>query len=304
MNRTATTWPCPAVLATVSILALASAQAATTGPDDQDAMLPELTVTGTKPLKEERPVGAYNQPAWTTQRRFATTRVYVLSPGQVEFEQWWKGKYPGDSGSPDQLFQSEIGVGLPHRLQLDFYANVQNPPEPDQDTRVIGSQVELRWALADWGRIPLNPTLYGEWKFNNSAPDAYEAKLLLGDEVATGWHWGLNAFYEQAVGGERTNESGMSTAISNTLIDEKFSLGLEMNIERASAPNFHGVPTVEVLLGPSLQWLPAQNMHVDFVPLFGMNQESPSVEAYVVFGIDFGGEGDEAIRAPTSTRSR
>jgi len=47
-----------------------------------------------------------------------------------------------------------------------------------------GIQVEGRWALAEWGKLPLNPTLYGEWKFNDHNPDAYEVKLLLGDDIA------------------------------------------------------------------------------------------------------------------------
>ena len=39
----------------------------------------------------------------------------------------------------------------------------------DTDTRVKekGVSTELRWALADWGKIPMNPTLYAEWEFNN-----------------------------------------------------------------------------------------------------------------------------------------
>src|SRR5439155_23246830 len=32
-------------------------------------------------------VGSYQQPAWTTDRPFASTRSYVLPAGQVEFEQ-------------------------------------------------------------------------------------------------------------------------------------------------------------------------------------------------------------------------
>jgi hypothetical protein len=30
------------------------------------------------------PVGPYNQPQWTTQRAFSTTRVYVRPPGSLE----------------------------------------------------------------------------------------------------------------------------------------------------------------------------------------------------------------------------
>jgi hypothetical protein len=271
--------------------------------------LPVVTVTGTnsaasesEPLKEEQLVGPNRQPEWTTQRRFATTRIYVLPPWQVEFEQWWKGKFPRH-GKSDQLFQSELGIGLPYRLQLDVYENVERTPE--RSLQHQGNQVELRYAFAEWGKIPLNPTLYGEWKFNHRDPDAYELKLLLGDDFAPGWHWGFNAFYEQEVGGGRGSEGGASFAVSRTLIDEKLSLGVETNLERRSGPNLDGKPEVEFLVGPSLQWRPISRMHLDLVPLLGTTGDSPRVEVFIVFGIDFGrASNGKEILAPTSVRGR
>src|SRR6478736_349464 len=83
--------------------------------------LPEVVVTGTEPgearpgsLGEDQLIGPNLQPEWTTRRRFATTRIYVAPPWQVEFEQWWKGKWPKEGGA-EHLFQSEISLGLPYR---------------------------------------------------------------------------------------------------------------------------------------------------------------------------------------------
>jgi hypothetical protein len=61
--------------------------------------------------------------------------------------------------------------------------------------------VELRYALANWGKIPLNPTLYGEWSFNDNAPDVWELKLLLGQTFAHRWNWAANLTYEHENGG-------------------------------------------------------------------------------------------------------
>jgi hypothetical protein len=272
---------------------------------NQPTRLPEVAVSGSatpSDLREEALVGENQQPLWTTHRRFATTRIYVLPPWEVEFEQWWKGKFPRHGG-PSHQFQSEIGVGLPYRFQLDLYENLQK--SAGRGFRHQGNQVELRYALAEWGKIPLNPTVYGEWKFNHSAPDAYEVKVLLGEEFASRWHWGLNVFYEQEVGGGRDSEMGFAQALSYTAIDEKLGLGLEMKMERASAPNYRGKPTVEFLLGPSLQWRPASRVHVDLVPLFGLTHDSPKVEAYVVVGIDLGPKKSEDRGVnPASSRSR
>src|SRR5437899_303477 len=89
----------------------------------QPASLPEVKVSAsgyrgeTSPLAEERRIGENNQPEWTTARRFATTRTYVIAPWQFEFEQWWKGKFLRN-GDASHLFQSELEIGLPYRFQL------------------------------------------------------------------------------------------------------------------------------------------------------------------------------------------
>jgi hypothetical protein len=266
--------------------------------------LPEVRVTAPSEisgqLQEEETVGENNQPEWTTQRRFSTTRIYVLAPWQFEFEQWWKGKYPRHD-HPEHLFQSEIEIGLPYRVQLDLYENVERTKTGTFQHK--GNQVEARWALGEWGKIPLNPTVYGEWKFNHNDADAFEVKLLLGQDLAPRWHWGLNLAYEKEIAGGRETEMALSQGISYTLVDQKFSVGAEMQIERTSGPGLHGVPAVEVLIGPSAQWRPRPNMHLDFVPLFGTTHDSPAVEAFIIFGIDFGGNG-KGRYSPASLRSK
>jgi hypothetical protein len=269
--------------------------------------LPEVVVPGERPMErpgflgEEQLVGENAQPEWTTRRRFATTRVYVLPPWQWEFEQWWRGKFPR-AGKGSHRFQTEIGLGLPHRLQLDIYENIAR--DEDGHTRHEGVQLEGRWALAEWGKIPLNPTIYGEWKFNDKDPDAFEVKLLLGEEIASRWHWGLNLFYEQEVGGGRGSEIGFAQALSYSIVDQKLSAGVEMKLERASGPNLDGKPETEFLVGPSVQWRPCSRVHLDLVPLFGVTDDSPRVEAYVVLGIELGGKSHAKGQAPASSRSR
>jgi hypothetical protein len=202
-----------------------------------DSTLPGTIIVRTTPVGEESLIGENRQPEWTAYRRFPTTSIYVLPPWQAEFEQWWQGKFPRDA-KPGHLFQSEIEIGLPHRFQLDLYENVENTSSGR--TRHAGNRVEARWALAEWGRIPLNPTLYAEWKFNDGAADAYEVKLLLGEQLAPRWHWGLDLFYEQETGGARTTEWGVSQAVSYSALDSQFSVGLKRtsNIRRSGD---HGV---------------------------------------------------------------
>src|SRR5712671_2976275 len=127
--------------------------------------LPSITVTASN-LVEDIPVGPYKQPEWTTARRFPTTRVYLQQPPWgVGAEQWVKAQFPRGE-APNYLFQEEVEIGLPYRFQFDLY---ENWVSTDSGTIYHDDfAVELRWALADWGKSFLNPTLYGEWKFRES----------------------------------------------------------------------------------------------------------------------------------------
>ena len=247
--------------------------------------MPPVVVSGTN--LEEQPVGPYGQPEWTTHRRFTTTRVYLQkAPWEAGVEQWWRGRFKRD-GSSSHLFQEEIEIGLPYRFQVDLYENWVS--DDDGHMRHDDFAVELRWALADWGKIPLNPTLYGEWKFVDpkQGPDVYELKILLGEELAPRWHWGFNGVYEQEVGGGRATEWSFTQGIGYTLRDQKLSVGAEMKFTHETAIGSRGNPEIKFLLGPSIQWRPSARTHLDLVPLIGITHDAPRVEAYVVFGFDF-----------------
>ena len=156
--------------------------------------LPEVIVTGSQPaenwpggLKEERPVGDYGQPEWTTARRFPGTRIYLQqTPWNTGFEQWVRFQHFRDNTDYSR-FQEEIEIGLPHRFQVDLYETWGI----DQDWRSQQDEcsVEVRYALADWGKIPLNPTLYLEYSQHDHDPNALEGKLLLGTDITPRWHW-------------------------------------------------------------------------------------------------------------------
>jgi hypothetical protein len=143
---------------------------------------------------------------------------------------------------------------------------------------------------------------------NYRAADKVELKLLLADELCPGWHWAANLFYEQVTGEDRATETGASMGIMHTLIDSKFSAGLEAKYEHVSGVgyrSFHDGDN-ELLVGPSFQWRPTENMHVDIAPLFGFSksdQRDPRTEIYIVIGYDFGPDRPGA-KAPTSTGAR
>ena len=262
--------------------------------------LPEVIVAETR-FHEESPVGPYQQPEWTEHRRFPSTRVYLQDPPwNMEFEQWGRWQKFRD-GSSAYLFQEEATLGLPHRFQFDLYDNWTTAD--NGNTKEDSIATELRYAFADWGEIPLNPTLYLEYKFGINKTDAGEAKILLGDQLAPRWHWGVNLFVEQETSGEESTETGISAALAYTVVDQELSFGVEMEYAQESVKYERSDPEKELLIGPSVQWRPVPRIHIDAVPMFGITNDAPRIELWVVLGYDFGSLKPSGI-IPKASESR
>ncbi|MEY2498918.1 MAG: hypothetical protein QOD12_2474 [Verrucomicrobiota bacterium] len=291
------TWLCLALLAAVSnlpaqeIAEVAGVEVRASGVDESA-------------LGQTAPVGPYHQPQWTTERAFSTTRVYVRPPGSLEVVQYWTPEWK--DGVTEHAFREELEIGLPHRFQLDLYQNWGIDAEGRSFYK--GSSVELRYALADWGKIPLNPTLYAEWAFNDAAPDVWELKLLLGETFARRWNWAANLVYEQETGGARETEIAFSTALNYAIIDEKLNVGFEALAERRTKRGSRSKPEHELLVGPSINVHPTRNSFVTVAPLFGTTKDSPDVELFVVAGFQFSFGGPrrekEGPQAPASMFGR
>jgi hypothetical protein len=250
--------------------------------------MPPVDVYGQAPIVEEDRIGDYEQPRWTAHRRFGETRVYVMPKGMVEFEYWLLPEIAKDG--PTQFTSLyEVGFGLPGRLQLDLYA-AANKTGPEGTLSVDQQKVEMRYAFADWGKIPGNPTLYLEWTQNSGGPDALEGKLLLGGELAPRWHWGSNLVFEHEVSGAQENSHEWTTGLSYTARDMKVDVGVETQLALVNSLDDHGVRgpmTTAFLAGPSLQFRPLPQMHLDIAPLLGFNHDAPRTKLFVVLGYEF-----------------
>ncbi|HLH55426.1 MAG TPA: hypothetical protein VKY92_17625 [Verrucomicrobiae bacterium] len=266
--------------------------------------LPPVVVQGEAVLEgraEEKAVGPYAQPEWTTARRFPGTRVYLQqTPWNTGFEQWVRLRDFRD-GTAETRFQEEFELGLPYRFQLDLYETWAI----DQDRRANQQEysAEVRWAVADWGKVPLNPTLYLEYAQHNRAANTLEGKLLLGTDLSPRWHWGLNFACEQELSRAENTELAVSQGISYSLVDQKFGAGIEMEYYHEKAIGGQGLNAF--LIGPSLQWRPRPRLHIDLAPLAGCTHDAPRGEVYLVLGIDFGtGNTERPHYTPASVRGQ
>ena len=263
-----------------------SAGAASTQPAERHLPaweLPAVTVVGNPPLRAEDRVGPYEQPRWTVDRRFPGTRVYVVPDGTVEFEYWTRADVPRH-GAAELQHMFELEFGLPYRFQLDLYGIVRNHGDSQN---FFDNAIELRWALADWGKLWGNPTLYAEYANIDEDPDKVELKLLLGDELAPRWHWGQNILWEAQTGGEREYEYGWTGGLSYTVIDSKLDVGGELQVSFYDVHGDRGSYTHEVFLGPSVQFRPMARAHLNFAPLIGIGHESPAAKIFFNFGYEF-----------------
>ncbi len=248
---------------------------------------PAIVVSGQAPprLHEAERIGPNQQPRWTAHRRFPTTRIYVRPPGEVDLEYWARIKVPRHGGPVKTVTQYEIEVGLPHRLQLDLYA-VANQTGNTGPLEFNEQKSEIRYAFADWGELWGNPTVYFEWNARSLEADILEYKLLLGDEITSGWYWGANFVLEHETGGARENVYEWTGGLSHTLVDSQFSLGGEVKAALVDDKFDRGDYARELEIGPSLQWRPTPRIHLDFAPLVGIGGDSRAWDIYFVLGVE------------------
>lgn len=242
--------------------------------------LPEVVVTGQRPttLREENCVGPYAQPRWTATRRFPTTRVYVVPEGKLELEYWLRTTFKKD-GTVAYRSLYEVEFGLPHRFQFDIYMRTD---QSDDGEIFQSEQLELRYALADWGKLFGNPTLYFEWIRHDQRdePDQIEPKILFGGDIAPRWHWGLNFVGEFQTGGDLEREYSVRGGTSYTAIDSKLALGAECQASFTDTKEDRGTYEDSVVVGPSVQFRPYPQLTVNVAPLFGVTDDSPTAQIW------------------------
>lgn len=178
----------------------------------------------------------------------------------------------------------EVEMGLPHRLQLDLYLVARTVGD---DETYLDQKFEIRYAFADWGKLPGNPALYAEYALIDRGSDKAELKLLLGDELAPRWHWGVNAVYEAELSGEQEHEYALTCGLSYTVVDEKLSVGVEVEGSITDTKDDRGNFEKALLIGPSVQYRPLRNMHVDIAPLIGVSEDAPAARAFLNVGWEF-----------------
>lgn len=246
--------------------------------------LQEIVVKAKKvPLMTK--VGPYGQPLWTTIRMFPSTRVYVMNPpGTAMYEKWFDIRQRRNG--PAQIrMRDEFTFGLGNRLQLDLYSHtVYDGENGDKTFKWRGFSWELRYALADWGKIWGNPTLYYEMKMLDGRW-GIEPKLLLGDRVGERGVWGFNAIYEGNLAStkeEREPEYAYTASYAN-IINNDLSVG----VSHMFRYNDFAGGSQEWYLGPLLQYRFSNKGYLNIEHMPGLNQDAKQSRTLIIFGWRF-----------------
>jgi hypothetical protein len=288
-----------------------------------------VTAQGPVLLPDQEVPSAYGAPPAFSRSRFSdTVNAYVLPPWAFFFGELFEGQ-GFRHGPPDYLFTQEIEMGLPFRFNVAAEAQFERF---DGGGGARSVSLEARWALADWNKIPLNPTLFAEYKFGvgtirheevappmgvggegeeeeeggpPKVPDAYEFRLLLAQDFGEHVEWAMNWFFEKENTGDRGREWGFSQAAMTPILlpNERLKVGIEMQYKNTTVKDTRGDPLHSFTIGPTLAWKPTTQTRLDISPLFGCTAGAPVADVFVAFSWLFGGERGEA-EAPVSSRFR
>jgi hypothetical protein len=246
---------------------------------------------------------AYGAPPDLSHGRISTlTKSYVLSPFSFELE----GGYEGDifrHGLPAQLFRQEVEMGLPGR----FTVGVQNQVEHFAgDTFDRSFTLEARYALANWNKLPLNPTISAEYRFgfSDTSQDSGEAALLISHDFPNLIEWAMNIFVDREFGGREGTSAGFAQSVEVPVLlpEEKLEVGLEMQYRSGGETLEPGRTIKGLVIGPTLAWRPTKSVRFDLSPLFGCSDHTPGLQVFAVFSLSFGGTAEAEAEMPASAR--
>jgi hypothetical protein len=216
---------------------------------------------------------------------FPSTRVYVMNPpGTAMYEKWFDIRQRRN-GAAQIRMRDEFTFGLGKRVQLDLYSHtVYDGYNGDKTFKWRGFSWEFRYALADWGKIWGNPTLYYEMKMLDGRW-GIEPKLLLGDRIGKRGVWGFNAIYEANLGGtkeEQEREYAYTASYAN-IINSDLSLGVS-HMFRYN--DFEG-GSKEWYIGPLLQYRFSNKGYLNIEHMPGLNQDAKQSRTLIIFGWRF-----------------
>ena len=261
---------------------------------NRTTLLPSMTVAGAVVPGENKIVGAYGQPEWSARRPFPGVSVYVVPAGEAEVELGYLVQsFPTERGRGE--FTQEIELGLGHRFQVAMENSVRNyrePATPTQAWREDSFTGSLRYAVADWGKVPFNPALSAGWRHNQRTRDAWQLGVVVGDEITPRWHWAANLGTEHPLGSAGRREVTGDMAITYSVTNETLNLGLQTGWRSRHGGGEPG--TSYAVGGPCFQYRPWDEFHFNAACMWSDHVSGATTrEIQISIGFEFGEGADD-----------
>ena len=260
---------------------------------EEAVRLPAMAVVSTGVPGENKIVGDYAQPEWSARRPFPGVSVYVQPGQQFEFEAGLQDATT-PAGVHHREWTQELEAGLGHRLQLALENTVANFREESGGPlswREDSLRLSTRYALANWGKLPLNPALGAGWRFNSGAPDALSCQLVLGDEFTPRLHWAADLQAERQTSTPRHRELTAATALTYSVTNETLNVGVQAQWKQSR--ELSDPSSVRIEAGPCFQYRPVDQLHFDCVVLWGREKSRAVHSVLLSFGFEFGKGADD-----------
>jgi hypothetical protein len=103
---------------------------------------------------------------------------------------------------------------------------------------------------------------------------------------------------------DREREIGFSTANSFAIRGEALKVGLETSYQNVSHPGARSKAKNLFELGPSFTIKPSPHTRLDLAPLFGVTSDSPHLDLFVIFSVDFGTGAATEVESPAARGGR
>jgi hypothetical protein len=210
------------------------------------------------------------QPAFTSERRFITTEAYTLPADVALLGYGYTAELPFDTAiRMPQRSLSSLAMGLVPGLQLDVrLGTVQE--ELTSPMKLEGEGLGARWAWQTWGVTWGNPTVGLEYSRTAFAP-RLTAHVGLSGEPAPGWASAAEVSVLRELRGSLREAYSLTVALGRTTASERWGIGGEGEVRLTDRPGARlRLETLQLLLGPSLQWRPNPAVQVVMAPLFGL----------------------------------
>lgn len=228
---------------------------------------------------------------------FGHLRDYIFNQGyhtsrkgelEVELYNDLNMKEADNDGTYSSKHQVELEYGLTDHLQLAYYEVFKWDRKDDWERDEM--KIEGKYRLLESGELPVDITLYGEYKNPNghhdTGSDETELKLILSKDLGD-WNVTGNLITERKINQHDPWAFEYTLGVSRP-VHPQIRLALELKEDLGTTEDL-GIHRKghKVQLMPVVAWSPTPHSRVLFGPAFGLTRAADDIQLKSIVSIEF-----------------